>query len=144
MKKILICLSVILFITTSVFISCSTPEQKVEKAENNVKEANRKLDLANANYTNDIELYKKETGKRIIENSKIIADFNLRIDSKKQNAKDKYDKEITTLSQKNTDLQKRLQDYNANGNTKWQIFKNEFNAEMNALANSIRTFSTKK
>jgi hypothetical protein len=144
MKKIIISFSVILFITISVIISCNTPEQKVEKAEKNVKEANRKLDVANANYINDIEIYRTETSKRINENTKSIADFNTRIASQKQDAKDKYERKIAELSQKNTDLQKRLQDYNADGDAKWQVFKNEFNAEMYALGNSIRTFTINK
>ncbi len=143
MKKIIITLFVILFIMISVIISCNTPEQKVEKAEKNVKEANKKLDVANANYITDIDVYRVETGKRIEENTKSIADFNARIAIKKQDAKDKYERDIAALSQKNTDLQKRLQDYNADGDAKFQIFKNELNAEIYALANSIRTFTIK-
>jgi uncharacterized coiled-coil protein SlyX len=144
MKKILINLSVILFITISVIISCNTPEQKVEKAEKNVKEADRKLDVANENYIKDIEVYRIETGKRISENTQSIADFNARIATQKQDAKDKYERKIAALSEKNTDLQKRLQDYNADGDEKWQVFKNELNAELYALGNSIRTFTLDK
>lgn len=144
MKKILISLSVVCFIASTVIISCNTPEQKVEKAEKNVKDANRKLDVANASYINDIEMYRTETGKRIMENTKSIADFNTRIASQKQDAKDKYEKKIAELSQKNTDLQKRLEDYNADGDAKWQVFKNEFNAELYELGNSIRTFTINK
>ncbi len=140
MKKIILSLSVILFIT----ISCNTPEQKVEKAEKNVKEADRKLDVANANYMKDIEVYRVETGKRIIENTQSISDFNARIATKKQDAKDEYNRKIAELSQKNTDLKKRLEDYNADGDEKWQVFKNEFNAEMYALGNSLRTLTTNK
>jgi preprotein translocase subunit SecF len=144
MKKIIISISFILFIPTTLIISCSTPEQKLEKAEKNVDEANRKLDVANANYINDIEVYRVETGKRILENTKSIADFNARIASKKQDAREKYEREISALSQKNTDLQKRLQDYKEIGGEKWEIFKSEFNSEMYALGNSIRTFTINK
>jgi septal ring factor EnvC (AmiA/AmiB activator) len=144
MKKIMTTIPFVFFTAIITIISCNTPEQKVEKAEKNVIDANKKLEIANANYINDITIYRTETGKRIKENTKSIADFNARIASQKQDAKNKYEKEIKALSQKNTDLQKRLQDYNADGDAKWQIFKNEFNAEMNDLSNSIRTFSTKK
>jgi hypothetical protein len=143
-RKIISNIAVLIFILISVIISCSTPEQKVEKAEKKVKEADRKLDAANANYMKDIEVYRIETGKRIIENTQSIADFNARIATKKQDAKDEYNRKIAALSQKNTDLKKRLEDYNADGDEKWQVFKNEFNAEMYALGNSLRTLTTNK
>jgi chromosome segregation ATPase len=143
-RKIISNIAVLTFILISVIVSCSTPEQKVEKAEKNVKEADRKLDVANANYMKDIEVYRVETGKRIIENTQSISDFNARIATKKQDAKDEYNRKIAELSQKNTDLKKRLEDYNADGDEKWQVFKNEFNAEMYALGNSLRTLTTNK
>jgi preprotein translocase subunit SecF len=144
MKKIIFGLMAVLFIIISVIISCNTPEQKVEKAEKNVKEANKKLDVANANYMKDIEVYRVETGKRIMENTQSIAEFNARIATKKQDAKDEYNRKMAELSQKNTDLQKKLQDYTADGDEKWQVFKNEFNAEMYALSNSLRTLTSNK
>lgn len=144
MKKILLNFPVILFITISAIVSCNSPEQKVEKAEKNVKEANRKLDVANANYLNDIEVYRTETGKRIAENTLSIADFNARIANQKQNAKEKYEKKIAELSQKNTDMKKRLEEYRADGDEKWQVFKNEFTADMYDLGNSLRTITNTK
>jgi preprotein translocase subunit SecF len=144
MKKIIFGLMAVLFIIISVIISCNTPEQKVEKAEKNVKEANKKLDVANANYMKDIEVYRIETGKRIAENTKSIEDFNIRIATQKQAAKDKYERKMAELSQKNTDMKKRLEEYTSDGDEKWQVFKNEFNAEMYALGNSLRTLTNNK
>ncbi len=144
MKKILLNFSVILFITISANISCNSPEQNVEKAEKNAKEANRKLDVANANYLNDIEVYRTETGKRIAENTQSLADFNARIANQKQNVKEKYERKIAELSQKNTDMKKRLEEYSADGDEKWQVFKNEFTAEMYDLGNSLRTITNTK
>lgn len=144
MKKIHVSLAVSFLITISAIISCNTPDEKVVKAEKNVKEANRKLDVANANYLNDIEVYRTETGKRIAENTQSIADFNTRIANQKQSAKEKYERTIAELSQKNTDMKKRLEEYTADGNEKWQIFKNEFTAEMYDLGNSLRTVTNTK
>jgi preprotein translocase subunit SecF len=144
MKKIIFGLMAVLFIIISVIISCNTPEQKVEKAEKNVKEANKKLDVANANYMKDIEVYRIETGKRIAENTKSIEDFHIRIATQKQAAKDKYERKMAELSQKNTDMKKRLEEYTSDGDEKWQVFKNEFNAEMYALGNSLRTLTNNK
>jgi hypothetical protein len=144
MKKIILSLVITIFITVSLTVSCNTPEQKVEKAEKNVKEANKKLDVANANYMKDMEVYRTETGKRIAENTKSIEDFNIRIATQKQGAKDKYERKMAELSQKNTDMKKRLEEYTSDGDEKWQVFKNEFNAEMYALGNSLRTFTINK
>lgn len=123
--------------------SCATPGEKVEKAEENVMEANNKLDSAIKNYQNDVNAYRIETANRVALNEKSIKDFNLRIANEKNEARIKYLKKIVELENKNTDLKKRMEDYKADSREKWGTFKSEFNKEMDDLGKSIKDLTTK-
>lgn len=123
-------------------VSCSTPSEKVEKAESKVIEANNDLDSAIKDYQLDMNAYKIETANRINENQKSINDFNARIAKDKKEARDEYLTKIKVLENKNTDLKKRLDDYKAEGDEKWRKFKKEFNEEMEDLGKSIKDLTS--
>lgn len=134
-----------LFIMTSLTLSvgtmltsCNTPAQKVENAEEEVVKANEDLDEANKAYLVDMETYRKETAIRIAANKESIAAFNLRIVNEKKDAKADYQKRIAELDQKNTDMQKKLDDYAATGKENWEIFKTEFNHDMDGIGQSLK------
>ena len=78
MKKSILTFPASILTIAFVVISCSSPEEKVEKAENEVVEANDKLDSAIKNYKEDMAAYRIETAKQIASNEKTIADFNLK------------------------------------------------------------------
>jgi hypothetical protein len=140
-------ISIIIAITFSIgFInlSCNTPAEKVEKAETRVMEANSNLDSAIKDYQKDINSYKIETAEKIIANQKSINEFNARIAKEKKEARDEYIRKITVLERKNTDLKKRLEDYNADGAEKWRKFKKEFNDEMEDLGKSIKDLTSSR
>lgn len=144
MKKTILALAVAAFLIVVAVSSCSTPAEKVEKAEKEVIDANNNLDSAIKNYQADMDLYRVETAAMIAANEKSIADFNARIANEKREAKAKYKTKIAELEKKNTDMKKRLDDYKADGNGKWIIFKAEFTKEMNDLGRSIKDLTTKK
>ena len=75
----------------------------------------KRVDKANAEYLVDIENYRKEAAAKIAANDKSIAEFNARIESKKEAAKADYKKKVAELEKKNTDIKKRLDDYKAAG-----------------------------
>ena len=130
-----------LFITA--VISCKTPAEKAEKAQENVVNANEKLDSAIVNYERDIDAYRLVTIKRIQDNEKSMNDFKLRIAKEKLKAKKEYEKKLTELEKKNTDLKKKMADYKAEGSEKWNSFKVEFNKEMDELSKSIKDLISK-
>ena len=61
--------------TLAFLVSCNSPSQKVEKAQEEVKEANQNLEKANEEFLNDIETYRLQTATRIADNEKNIVEF---------------------------------------------------------------------
>ena len=130
-------------VTGAIFTSCNTPTQKVENAKENVIEAKNDLNTANKEYLAEIENYRKETTEMIAANEQIINEFNAKIEHDKKAVKADYKKKIAILEQKNADLKKKLDDYKEEGKDKWDIFKAEFNHDMNELGQALKDLTVK-
>jgi uncharacterized protein YukE len=137
-------LMVSFMVAVLVSISCSSPLRKVERAQNNVTEANKELDKANKEYLEDIKKYKSETAARIALNKQLIADLKARKKEEKDVDKDDFNKRIALLEQRNSDLKKTLDEYHGDGEDKWQVFKTKFNQDMNDLGNAFKDMGANK
>ena len=73
----------------------------------------------------------------------MIADFKSRIANEKKAVKDEYNKKIAELEQKNADTQKKLNEYKADSKEKWEMFKSEFNRDMDELGNALGNLTVK-
>jgi hypothetical protein len=127
----------------AVLISCSTPSQKVEKAQEEVSEANKNLDKANQEYLADIQNYRVETDTKIAANNESLIEFRKRIEHAKKEAKIEYNKKIADLEQKNSDMKKRMDDYKEEGKENWEKFKAEFNRDMDELENAFKDLTVR-
>jgi hypothetical protein len=143
MKNLILTLFVLSFVTGSLIMSCTTPAEKVEKAQTKVDKANDALDKVNDAYLADIETYRKGTFEKIVANDLAIKEFRARIDAQKSDAKANYTKKITELEQKNTDLKKKMDDYKASNKEKWELFKTEFSRDMDALGQAFKDLTVK-
>jgi len=143
MKKTILILAASTFLFGAILTSCNSPAENVENAEENLTKANEELNAANQEYLADIESYKKITAEKIEANNKSIAEFNARIESDKKLAKADYQAKITALEQKNSDMQKRIDDYQAEGKDKWEIFKAEFSQDMENLGQAFKDLAVK-
>jgi hypothetical protein len=143
MKKSILAIPASILTIAFVVISCSSPEEKVEKAENKVIEANVKLDSAIKNYQEDMAAYRIETANRIVANEQAIAAFNQKILKEKKEKREDYLEDIAELNKKNLDMKLKLNGYKDDGNDKWKTFKMEFNKEMDDLGKSIKDLTTK-
>jgi predicted small secreted protein len=143
MKKKAITLSAMLFIASSSLTNCNTSNTKVEDAKKDVIEAEKDLDLANEVYQNEIENYRKETLTKISDNDKIIADYKLKIKDEKKDVKLANEKKIAELDQKNIELKQKMNNYKANGKENWEIFKKEFNHDMDELGKAFKDLTVK-
>ena len=141
MKKTILAIALCFGMTSAalISISCNTPSEKVEDAQNNVSQANKDLDKANQDYLTDMESYRKATAEKIDANNKSIADFNARIAHEKAEAN--YKKKIDALQQKNSDMKKKLDDYKADGKDQWEKFKAEFNHDMDKLGDDFKSLT---
>ena len=144
MKKSILTFAVSLLVTGALLAGCSSPAEKVEEAQTGVIEANQNLDKANDAYLADMDKYRKETTNRINANKKSIADFRARIAEDKAETRADYYKKLDDLDKKNTDMQKSLDDYKADGKDKWETFKKDFGNSMDAVGNSFKDLSTNK
>ena len=138
MKKLILALAVFAIITGAILTSCNTPAEKVKDAQTNVTQANKDLDAANKEYLADIENYRKETADKITANDKSIVEFKARIEHEKKATKAEYNKKLTELEQKNSDLKKKLDDYKSDGKEKWETFKAEFSHDMDELGKAFK------
>jgi hypothetical protein len=143
MKKLILIGFIFLYINSSLVMSCTTPAEKVEKAQAKVDKANGVLDAVNDAYLTDIETYRKGAFDKIVANDLAIKEFRARIEAQKRDAKANYVKKITELEQKNTDLKKKMDDYKASNKEKWDIFKAEFSHDMDALGQAFKDLTVK-
>lgn len=141
MKKSFGTLVISIILAGTVLTSCSSPADKVEDAQDNVEAAEKELAESEA-YAKDVADYRSLTEMQIAENEKNILAFNARIDSQKAEAKSEYKAKIAELDAKNSDMKKKLADFNSDNKSVWETFKKEFNADMEALAKAFVDFST--
>jgi DNA anti-recombination protein RmuC len=138
MKK-LIYASIATFLLFGMFAtSCSSAADKVENAEAGVDQANDELNAANKQYEEELNAYRTETYEKISANEKSVAEFKLRIENEKKDAKADYNKKIAELEQQNSDMKKRMDDYKSDGRENWENFKTEFNNDMNKLGEAFK------
>jgi phosphoenolpyruvate-protein kinase (PTS system EI component) len=122
------------------FIGCNSPSQKVEQADANVAEAKKDLVQAQNEYAVELSNFKQETDKTISANEKKIYDIRIRMEKDKLSAKEEYKRLISELEQKNSALKQRMDSYQDESQVQWDLFKTEFNKDMNDLQESLNNF----
>ncbi len=143
MKKSILAFTASALISSAILTNCNSPSQKVENAQNDVKEAKKDLAEANEEYLADIEKYRKETAEKIAVNDRSIAEFNARIEHEKKAAKADYKKKVAALEQKNSDMKKKMDEYKADGKEKWESFKAEFSHDMDEIGKAFKDLTVK-
>lgn len=88
-----------------------------------------------------METFKQITAEKIAANEKSIKAFNERIADQKADAKIEYEQQIAELNRKNSDMKKKMEDFNAENKSSWDSFKTEFSHDMDELGNSIKNFT---
>ena len=142
MKKSILSIAASALIAGAFLISCSTSSEKVENAQNNVKEANKDLDKANEEYLKDVEAYKKETADKVMSNDQIIAELKAKLKHEKKAAKAEYNRKVDELEQKNNEMKKKMDDYKTDGKEKWELFKADFNKGMDEIGKSLKDLTS--
>lgn len=125
------------FVMLLITIGCENSAQKLAKAEENVDDAEKDLQLAEEEYLADIENYRVFTAEKIASNEKSIAEFNARILKEKKEVNAEYREKIRELETKNSDMKMKINDYNAEGKDNWERFKNDFARDLDALSTRV-------
>jgi hypothetical protein len=143
MKNKLTNIATIALLVSVSFIACNSPAQKVEEAQEDVKEAKQDLAIAQEEYQNDIDSYRVQTAARIAENEKSILEFKARIANEKKEAREDYNQKLEALENKNNDMKKSMDVYKAEGKEKWEAFKTEFSHDMDELGKAFKDLTVK-
>jgi len=143
MKKSIIILVAVAFVSLSFLTGCETKEEKVANAQQNVADA--KQDLADKKYDAKVERqeeaiewqkYKAESKAKIASNNEKIAELKIRMTKSGQMENVVLKERIISLEMKNTELRKRMETYDAS-TSDWASFKREFSKDMENLGQAI-------
>lgn len=140
MKRTIVTIAVATFIAGTVFMSCNSSETKVKDARENVIVAKQELNQALQDSIQDFRL-KSEV--RFIEYEKQIVELKAKIAKEKSGNKSTYEKELAKLEQKNQELKNQLANFTDESQEKWDVFKTEFNKDMDNLGNAFKDLVTK-
>jgi hypothetical protein len=128
---------------SSILASCDSPAKKVEKANENLIEAEEKLDEVKKDSLADFENFKKEVNLLIDENEKAIIFYKNQIRAESRKITDAEQKMIDELEQRNINFRIKIKEYKENGKDEWKAFKVEFKHDMDELGIAIKGLTVK-
>ena len=131
MKKTILTIGISCLIGLST--QAQTSNKKMNSARKNLIEAKSDLKKAKSDSIAEYKEFRKASMNKISENETKIAEMKKKQKVENKESQAKYDERINLIERKNISLQRRVDEYRADGNTNWAIFKKEFNEEMNYL-----------
>ncbi|HET7819658.1 MAG TPA: hypothetical protein VFL70_10160 [Bacteroidia bacterium] len=136
MKKTI--LAITIFIAILHVAAFGQENKKTEKARKEVAEAQKDLRQAKIDSAEDFKKFKKEAEAQINENQKKIAQLKARKWNENNENKEKYDKKVLALEQKNNELRRKIETCDNTQTSMWTSFKREFNHDMSELGQALK------
>lgn len=122
-------------------VSCNnSPKEKQENLNESKDEVvDAKADLAESTLDSisDFNKYKESIEKKLIENEKVIVELKAKNNSKEKSSQELYIKQLDKLELKNEELKSKLENYREGPEQKWELFKVDFNKDVDDLGKSI-------
>jgi predicted RNase H-like nuclease (RuvC/YqgF family) len=135
-----------LFLATLVSISilsCNkSPKSKqvdLNEAKQEVEIAKKDLDKATTDSVNAFNKYKSSIQIKLVENERIITNLKDKIKDKDRKTKTLYYKQLENLQIRNTELKLKIENYRQGPTQKWELFKVDFNNDLDDLGKTIST-----
>lgn len=122
---------------TSCNNSPTAKENDLEQAKEDVITAEDELLEATNDSISDFNSFKESIQLKLVENQKVIDDLKLKITSKAKVERDIDEVQINKLEKRNTDLRLKIENYEQGPPQKWELFKLDFNNELDDLGKSI-------
>jgi hypothetical protein len=135
-----------LFIAGSLFTGCLSSEQKKKAADAklvvaqdnlNKVQINANVAAENAATAEELKTFRLESDLKIKTNEAKIAELKLKMNKTKVKPDPVFAREIDSLEIKNTNLKKRMADYEKT-NSSWTKFKRDFNRDLDELGNTLK------
>jgi hypothetical protein len=140
--KTRIILNLLLATLVSISISSCNKSPKAKEAELNeakqeVENAEVDLDEAKTDSVYAFNKYKSSIQIKLVENEKVITDLKAKIEDKDRKTQTLYYRQLENLQIKNTELKLKIENYKQGPTQKWELFKVDFNNELDDLGKSI-------
>ncbi|MDP2238282.1 MAG: hypothetical protein Q8J88_17785 [Bacteroidales bacterium] len=125
-------------LTAGFFASCDSKAKKVENAQENVQDSKKALNEAQRELNEEYPAFRMEAEKKIASNEARIEELRAIVNQPGDKLLDDLRrKRIAELKLINADLRNRLDIYEKE-NSDWEVFKREFNHDMNGLLESLK------
>ena len=136
---------VMVTVTSLAVMSCNnSPKAKEKELENAMEEvvvAKDELDESTTDSIYDFKKFKESIELKLIENEKVIADLKARNNSSDKVTKASFEKELRNLQIRNEQLVAKIDNYKQGPAQKWELFKVDFNRDLDDLGKSISTMA---
>ncbi len=125
-----------------IFNICSCYNTPVKKEEDAIaKESTTEISYARQkaylDSASEYMLFSEEIEKRLSEYDHSITVLKEKIKMKPIGIRVKYQNQLNDFDQKNAALEVNMEEYKGGDKTKWELFKKDFNKEMDELGKSI-------
>lgn len=141
MKVTIFKITVLASVVGFAVVSCNYSPKEKEDDLNDAKTEviNAKADLAQAKYDSikDYTTYKESITKKLVENEKVITELKSKINSSDKATNDLYWQQLDKLEKRNAELKHKIEDYKQGPQQQWELFKVDFNKNIDDLGKSI-------
>lgn len=132
------CLLVVAMVTTGFFSSCDSKAKKVNEAIEDVQDSKEELREAISELNEEYAPFKIEAERKIAANELRIEELRAVVNQPGEKLLDDLRrKRIEELKLKNDALKNKLSAYEKE-NSDWEVFKREFNHDMNGILESLK------
>jgi len=132
------CLLVVALVTTGFFSSCDSKAKKVNEAIEDVQDSKEELREAISELNEEYAPFKIEAERKIAANDLRIEELRAVVNQPGEKLLDDLRrKRIEELKLKNDALKNKLSAYEKE-NSDWEVFKREFNHDMNGILESLK------
>jgi hypothetical protein len=138
MKKTILLLAGVTLITSATLVSCHTPPIATDTTQGVDSDSTKVSDKLTQAYIADIDKYRLQIADSVDVNEKCISTCTDKISKDNRASREVYKKRTDALKQKNSDMKKNMEEYQADGKEKWEKFKVDFDHNMSELDKSIR------
>jgi hypothetical protein len=144
-RKLFTALAVVALTTTMVSCNNSTESkaEKLEDAKEDVIEARKDLNEARLDSANEYAKYRADVQLRLQANEELIAATKVQMKANRKAFDANAENALMELELQNAKLKKTLKEYKEDTYSSWEIFKMNFNTEVDNLGKSISALSKK-
>lgn len=117
--------------------STKAKEEVLIDAKKEVETAKEDLEEATSDSIVEFNKYKSSIQRKLAENEKVISDLKASIKEKDLKTQTLYFKQLENLQLRNAELKLKIETYKQGPTQKWELFKLDFNNELDKLGKSI-------